>query len=152
MNREKLNTGRRPLQPGACDGGTHMLTVRALAHSPESLAGTDIHRTITQLVVSSIPVIDAPTTLRLSDHIGERVSVTGVLVEREIQVPFAPQTRGVLQLSLPHACAVTLAKGMHSITVPSTPYQISRNCREKSPQGAFTAGSAQVRVGLCGRV
>jgi hypothetical protein len=35
---------------------------------------------------ASIGVVDAANRLKLTDHIGQRVSVTGVLVDREIQV------------------------------------------------------------------
>jgi hypothetical protein len=36
--------------------------------------------------LASIEVLDAANKLKLTDHIGQRVSVTGVLVDREIQV------------------------------------------------------------------
>jgi hypothetical protein len=35
---------------------------------------------------ASIAVVDAPKKLKLPDHVGERVSLTGVLVDREMQV------------------------------------------------------------------
>jgi len=35
---------------------------------------------------ASIEVVDAARRLKLTDHVGERVSVTGVLVDREMQV------------------------------------------------------------------
>jgi len=35
---------------------------------------------------SSVALVDAPKKLRLPDHVGERVSLTGVLVDREMQV------------------------------------------------------------------
>jgi hypothetical protein len=35
---------------------------------------------------SSIEVVDAANRLKLTDHVGQRVSVTGVLVDREIRV------------------------------------------------------------------
>jgi hypothetical protein len=33
-----------------------------------------------------IEVVDAANRLKLTDHVGQRVSVTGVLVDREIRV------------------------------------------------------------------
>jgi hypothetical protein len=35
---------------------------------------------------ASIDVVDAANRLKLTDHVGERVSVTGVLADREIHV------------------------------------------------------------------
>jgi hypothetical protein len=35
---------------------------------------------------ASVDVIDPPKKLRLADHVGERVSLTGVLVDRDMQV------------------------------------------------------------------
>jgi hypothetical protein len=35
---------------------------------------------------ASVDVVDPPKKLRLSEHVGERVSMTGVLVDRDIQV------------------------------------------------------------------
>jgi hypothetical protein len=35
---------------------------------------------------ASIEVVDAANRLKLTDHIGQRVSVTGVLVDREIRL------------------------------------------------------------------
>jgi len=35
---------------------------------------------------TSIEVVDAANRLKLTDHVGQRVSVTGVLVDREIHV------------------------------------------------------------------
>jgi hypothetical protein len=35
---------------------------------------------------ASIDVVDAANRLKLTDHVGQRVSVTGVLVDREIRV------------------------------------------------------------------
>jgi hypothetical protein len=35
---------------------------------------------------ASVALVDPPKKLRLTDHVGERVSLTGVLVDREMQV------------------------------------------------------------------
>jgi hypothetical protein len=35
---------------------------------------------------TSIDVVDASHTLKLADHVGRRVSVTGAIVDREMQV------------------------------------------------------------------